>query len=120
MTARWQVTPLSVKDADDSYVTTISEAVTPYALILDAEESITSATAELFRIKHDYELTGAIAEPWEPVAAGENSLTGTLINTAASFAVTGHVRHETYVLVVTFVAVEGEPFTRTRILECVA
>ena len=120
MTASWQITPLSVQDADGSYVTTISEAVTPYVLILDAEESITSASAELFRVKHDYELTGPTVEPWEAIAAGESSLTGALINTAASFAITGHVRHETYVLVVTYVAVVGEPFTRTRILECVA
>lgn len=120
MTASWKITSLSIQDAGGSYVTTISEAVSPYALVLDAEESITSATAEFFRIKHDYELTGAVAEPWEPIAVGEGALTGTLINTAASFAITGHVRHETYILIVTYVAVVGEPFTRTRILECVA
>ena len=120
MTASWQITPLSIRDADGSYVTTISEAVTPYAITLDAEESIFSASADLFRIKQAHELTSATVEPWEPIAVGGDALTGVLINTAAVFSITGHVRHETYILVVTFAAVTGVPFTRTRILDCVA
>ena len=120
MTAFWQVTPLAIQDANGSYVTTISESVTPYALVLDAEESITGATAELFRIKQDHEITSPTVDLWEPIAAGESHLTGALINTAAAFSITGHVRHETYILVVTFDATVGEPFSRTRILECVA
>lgn len=120
MTARWSITDLSIRDADGSYVTTISEAVTPAEIVLNAGEAIDGATAELFRIKQDYELTGATVEPWEAIAAGEGALTGALAGTVATFSVSGHTRHETYILVVTFDATVGEPFSRTRVIQCVA
>lgn len=120
MTARWQTTPLSIIGPDGSAVTTIGESVSPAKVQLNANQAIDGATAELFRIKHDYELTGATVEPWEPIAVGEDALTGSLAGTVATFSITGHVRHETYILVVIFDATVGEPFARTRILECVA
>lgn len=120
MTARWSISDLSIVDADGSYVTTISEPVTPAKIVLNAGEAITAATADLFRIKQDYELKSASDEPWEAIATGDEALEGDLAGTAATFSITGHVRHETYILVVTFDSTSGEPFTRTRILECAA
>lgn len=120
MTASWQITPLSILDADGSYVTTISESVTPVGLVLSAGEAIDSATAELYRIKQDHELHSATDEPWEAIAVGDDALTAEAAGTSVTVTITGHVRYETYILIVTFTATTGEPFSRTRIIECVA
>lgn len=66
MTARWQITALSTRDEDGSYVTTVAEGQDT-EIVFDAEEEFTSVDGDLFRIKHDYELTSATTEPWEAV-----------------------------------------------------
>lgn len=66
MTARWQITALSTKDEDGNYVTTVAEGQ-DIEIVFDAEEEYASVAADLFRIKHDYELKSATTEPWEPV-----------------------------------------------------
>lgn len=120
MTAQWQDTPLSVIDDNGSRVGTLSQGITPAKVEFNAQQAISGATAELFRIKHDYELKRPSDDPWEPIAVGEAAFTGAIVGTVATFSITGHVRHEAYILVVTYTATVGEPFTRTRKYDCVA
>jgi hypothetical protein len=97
MTAPWQITGLSLKDADGNYVRSAIEGK-PVILRFEAEEEFTTIHAELFRVKHDYERISARTDPWE-AQPDEMVSTADVSNVYAEITITGHKRHETYVLV---------------------
>ena len=64
MTTRWQITTLSTRDSIGRYIDEIAGAETDYERVFDAQEPLSDASAELFRITRDDE-RGSPTSPQE-------------------------------------------------------
>ncbi len=117
MTTRWQITPLSTKDANGNYIDQFVAAEESAEWFFDAAEPITGATVELWRITRDDERRSP-SSPQEVLV--EDGAICVVLSPYLWVTATGLVRHEVYRLVIVFEGEQNGDWARTRMAECVA
>jgi hypothetical protein len=112
----YQVTKLSVKDAEGGYVTFVGDT-TRETYGFDAETAIVAAAATLRDLNAKADLvTRTSGQTGQPPPIESVSIAGTVVNVLLS----GFTRGADYELTVTFETAGGRKWPKTRIFSCLA